>query len=633
MVLFIQQNLLSWDYGILDGDNLSFENNNRLGLIDVSVWITAVFASIFATNLIWKNSKNILAFVGLTSIIFTVVNIFQYGHYGQSYSLTETQKFNFSKTKNVIVLMFDAFQMDLFLEIMDKHPDIEAAFDGFTLYENNSAVFAKTYPSVPLFLAGERYQKKEPILEFFDRVYDDSLMTDLQNDGWDVGLYPEVTIFPSVINTIRLDPQIADNVIKGVPLQTKLKVYLRALDLSIFRSVPHQMKSMIFNDGQFWLEEYYDAATSSPENEDVKHHALIFDKQLKESGRAEIADPVFRFFHLAVPHSPMTLDRNLNEVRHSWTFRRFQDYSFAATTLMVSFLEELEALDIYENSAIIILSDHGLGYWNRKQYNPDTKSYKEIQKFGNPRSAAKSLLLIKEPGEHFPLRRSQKPTSGIDIAPTIASLAGVSFDKYEGIAVKNITEEQSRTRVFNFYKFTTWDSKYLNDFEQYEITGDVRRAKSWNSRGVLGVPEQIKNKPVYSFGEVLSYGRDVKSDSDFQNAFVDLDRYRLGNNYIISDDGTLSIELEFNKAPRPNETLLMQFEIYEGKTVERILHVNSSSISSVMEPTKRALNEGFEISPDMHQGHKNMTIRFSMPNEVNPEKLNFSTLKITKLSQ
>jgi hypothetical protein len=50
-------------------------------------------------------------------------------------------------------------------------------------------------------------------------------------------------------------------------------------------------------------------------------------------------------------------------------------------------------------------------------------------------------------------------------------------------------------------------------------------------------------------------------------------------------------------------------------------------------PTKRALNKGIPISPDIHKSKKSMQISFSTPNGIEAEALNFSTLKITKVAK
>jgi len=121
------------------------------------------------------------------AVIMTVMNVMNYGSVKPQYAIDETTKFDFSKNKNVILMMFDAYQMDVLLELAESEPELMTPLEGFTLYENNTAVFAKTYPTVPLFLTGEQYKKEQPLLDFFETVYDDSLMEKMQKEGWDVG--------------------------------------------------------------------------------------------------------------------------------------------------------------------------------------------------------------------------------------------------------------------------------------------------------------------------------------------------------------------------------------------------------------------------------------------------------------
>lgn len=641
--LFIQQNFIAWNYGIMDGHTLDFKRNARLGFIDLIMWGVALGALLFIPKFIKRQSVNILLGVGAITVIMAVLNITTYGPVKTPYAIDESEKFEFSRTENIIVFLFDAYQIDFLLELSETFPELMEPLEGFTNYENNAAVFAKTYPTIPLFLTGKRYQKKEPILDFFKTAYEGSLMERMQDEGWDIGLYPQIESFPSLINAIDIRPGVMDNAVGGVPSDAKINSYLQALDLSFFRAVPHILKPAIFNNGDFALDKdkaknlYTNAIGEADIPQPFKykhaqrHDALGFRDLINEHAVLATDDPVFRFYHFNVPHAPFYLDPELNVIDHEDTIEAYRASSIAGLKLMGLYLNRLKDIGAYDNSTILIVSDHGLGYGNTIQYDPEKRDYIKAGQYGYRRAAAKSIFLMKPAQQRGPLSRSSKPVSGVDVAPSIAAAAGIKIDNVEGKDVQKIIETEQRTRVFNFYTFSTWDSKYLKDFQVYEIRGDVRDHKSWNKVGMVTESVEIKNKKTYKIGQVMSFGKDIKTDSDFLNAFIDLDKYSITANYIEAVDGAIDVAIKLKMPPSPNKPLLLQFEIYSGDAVDRKIVINNTEFTTFIKPKKRQLNRGFFISPDVHKGSKVINLSFKPVLTETASPLRLSSIKLSVL--
>ncbi|MDA8708161.1 sulfatase-like hydrolase/transferase [Hellea sp.] len=620
---------------------MDFQQNSGVGLIDIAMWSTALGIIFFGASFIKKQASNILLLIGSIVVIMTGVNIATYGNVDPPYAIDETTKFDFSRNKNIIVFLFDAYQMDLFLELAESKPDLVAPMEGFTAYENGAAVFAKTYPTIPLFLTGRRYQKKQPLLDFFKVAYDDSLMEKMQDKGWDVGLYPNIFHFPSLVNAIPISPKVMDNAIGGVPTNAKVETYLQSLDLSIFRAVPHILKPKIFNNGNFivrnetmkniYLYVIGDMNAHQPFQYKTKqrHKAVGFRDLMNEHAKLTTDDPAFRFYHFMIPHSPNWLDQDLNFVKHDPSFDAYRNYSIAGLKLLGAYLDSLKDIGAYDNATILVMSDHGMGTINKRQYNSKTKSYDEIDPYGHERSAAKSIFLLKKPGDRQKLSFSAKPVSGIDVAPTIAAAAGINIGKSEGQDVTTIEDDAVRTRLFNYYTFSTWDSKYLDDFEAFEIKGDVRDEASWTRLGMVKEKAKIKNRKSYRMGEVLSYGADIKNDSDFLNAFIKLDDYIVNPNYVNAPTGELDLNIKLKERPGAAETILLQFEIYSGETIDRKVIVNGHEQTLLIKPLRRRLNKGFLITPEMHKGKNTFNLSFRPTGPEGAKPLHLSSVKLS----
>lgn len=640
-VIYIQQNLLSWNYGILDGQDLAFSQNLGRGFIDIALWISAFGLLVFTRPFLRRQTGNILITVGAITAIMTVKNVVAYGPIKTPYAIDERAKFDFSTSENIIVFLFDAYQMDLLLELIQTDPSLAEPLEGFTAYDNGVAVFAKTYPTIPLFLTGKRYQKKEPLLDFFDTAYENSLMEKMQKEGWDVGLYPNLAHFPSLINSIKLSPDIMDNAIGGISSTAKVDTYLRSLDLSFFRAVPHLLKPLVFNKGQFIanrpsIESAYLLAIGESDVPQPfkykgknRHGAVDFKNHLEEHGTAKIVSPAFRFYHFMIPHAPNWLDEDLKFVEHNSSFEAFRAYSMAGLKLMGEYLTTLKSIDVYDNSTIIIVSDHGMGTPNRSQYNPQTKQYEMIDKYGLQRSAAKSILLIKNPGDTGPIKVSSKAVSGIDIAPTIAAAANIDIGRNEGLDINTLPEEFGRARLFNYYEFSTWDSKYLDDFEAFEVTGHVREEAAWKRLGKIKAHINLKSSHSYEIGELMSFGADVKTDTDHLNSFITSKDFIISPNYINATKGEISLSVKLKKPPKADDTLHLQFEIYSGATIERKIVINDHARTVLLKPKRRQLNNGFIIPPYIHKGQSNFDLSFAAINAELAKPLHLSSVKLS----
>ena len=585
LLTYVQQNFMNWEYGILDGGTINFSENNIRGFIDGAVWILGLTSAYFLAKTFRKHAANILLAVGLISLGTTVARIMSYGDVSNEYTLTEVDKFKFSSEKNIVMMIFDGFQMDLLLDMVQNNPEFEQALDGFTIYENNAAVFAKTYPSVPLLLTGKKYQKKEPLLDFIDKAYENSLMSDMVKQGWDVGIYPD----PGARLTVPLSPDHMSNIVGGTVWSDNADTYFQTLDLSLFRMAPHWIKPITYNEGSFLLQNTLGQKISSFGDRTIDgspvmkssrqpHEGLAFREDLAAQGALTKNQPVFRYYHFMMPHSPFTLDKELNYGNTGSGFDSYHDYTFASMQLLADYLAQLKAIGAYENTTIIITSDHGNGAKNTKQYDPEAGEYYNLTKFGEHRAAAKSILLIKPENSKPGLIRSQAPTSGIDVAPTVAQIAGLSQSNMEGQPVFDLGEAEARERNFNFYRFTTWDSKYLEDFTTYKINGDIREDSSWESTGTVRADVKISNKDTYELGRTLGFGTDIKVDTDYLNAFLIGDDYAYVANYAESNTGQIRLSLKLEGRLKKEQPYLLEYTLSSGEALIGRLQIENETV-------------------------------------------------------
>ena len=599
IILFLQQNVLVWDYGLLDGSALDFASNMTGGLIDLGVWAGGLALAFFARNAVLRFGREILLFGLVMAGVNTLPSVMSAaGSKTPAYSVTEANKFGFSNTRNVLIINFDAYQSDIFHDIIDTEPELRELFDGFTFYADNAAVFSRTYPSIVAMLTGRRYQKDEPIVDFIQSAYDPSVLSALKEAGWNVEIYVNDAA------TVAMTDRIVDNVVGGVQYGDVIEGYFTALDLSLFRSSPHWLKPLFYAGGEFFtLPRMQDRLmTFEPERDNSvvtlpapgDHAATRFLGQLDTHATADGDAPALRFYSLLIPHVPFTLNRDLQreDLGDGDSFEAYREYSRAAVRVMTEITDDLKRLGIYDDTAIFFVSDHGGGTLNRQQYDPDTRRFEETERFGYHRAPARALMLYKPVGATGPLSVSQSPTSLLDIAPTVAALAGVTASGAdEGKPLGTLAGDAERSRPFAYYSFTGWDSRYLDDFKAYSINGPIRDLASWESLGVQSAEVKLTDKATYDLGSVVTYGSDVKGDTVYFNAFLDGDAdARTTTKTYVATPEPLSLTVPLTRALDPRRAYRLDLSVASSNVDRRYALYLNDRLIRVLSPQGRMSN-------------------------------------------
>lgn len=575
VLVFIQQNVLVWNYGILDGKSLKFSANDFLGYIDTGIWIFAFVFFILKRNLFIKYAGTILTFSCTVAISVFVISLYSYdfNNNKNSASFTEDKKFVFSKEKNILVFVLDGFQSDLFWQIIENEPSIQEDLRGFTFYPNTTAVFSKTYPSIPLLLTGEIYQKKQPIRDYLDGVYKNSVLSEFIDSNWNVGLYPYLK------NMIPINDSYLSNYTDKITLLNKIESYLQALDLSFFRSAPHVFKKTVFNNGDFYVEKTMldfikekglfeeDKKVAKKLPKTSKHRGINFLNNLKSFGSAKSLQPTFKFYHLLMPHSPFALNKNLEEVHTSNDFDSYKDYAYASLKLMTKYLQELKTIGVYDNSAIIIVADHGGGEYTNKKYDVENRKFEPINIDGKEKASAKPLLLVKEFNAKKPFSiQKNKPLSLTDVATTVASFAKIKNPKKGGMVINEISKLADRERLFYYYNFSGWDSKYLQDFHIYQINGNIYNQNSWSKKGILKAKKMASlNHSKYTLNKTITYGKDLKYNSDFQNRFIADENFKLRASSLYSFNQEINLSIPISEPIVINSLYRLELNVSTSK--------------------------------------------------------------------
>jgi len=492
VLFWIQGYLLNWDYGILTGVPIEWSEYPLRSITDILVWATVI-----ACFLLF--SKKLMAHLRFVSILLLVVQVFSLSvvYYNapsppalQAYTLSDSGKMRFSEEKNIVILMLDAFQADVFQEIIDKHPEYYDVFSGFTYFRNTTAQYSKTYGAVPAILTGHWYENDRPIERFLSEAFADAISAQLVLEGWTAHLYP---MSPRVIGYSN---KYASNIVQEINRRAIAGEAGKLLDIGFFRSSPQAVKSFWLNDFHWRLANYMPVFTSKAKrlktdttDRDFFHPIQEFVYESQNALTINNPAPTFKFFHFNIPHEPFTLNEKLEYERLPSNREGFYRYSISGLEAARLFLEELKSNGIYDNTMIFIVSDHGGGEYNTGIYNDETVGScpGNAQIPTRHHQSGLPLLLAKPFSAEGRLKISDSPVSLGDVLPTISSAIGLEFD-YPGYDIFSVPQDLDRDRRYLFYKFSGWNINYLPEMIEYEIDGHAWHPSSWIPTGRVFEP-------------------------------------------------------------------------------------------------------------------------------------------------
>lgn len=368
-----------------------------------------------------------------------------------NYQQSQQELTTFSKKKNVLLILLDSFQSDFFQEILNKKPSWAKELDGFTFYSNAASTAPGTMLSLPTIHSSQVYQQGEDLSAFYKKnIAKESFVKLLQTQNYRAMiLNPYFGYTPSGV--ARVNQNYLSCTHFGALCEAS-----QLISYSLFNSVPHLFKKYVYNQGFWLLPQYF------PPAETVSNQVLSV---LASHLNTESTVPTVKFLHLYSAHAPAMLDQSCHLLRGlTWTRESAVNQAQCAMEHVIKVLQTLKKQHIYQQTAILIIADHGSGL-------PLDHSSNTLPSSGNP------LLLFKSFHQTTQLKNSSELVSLIDIKDMICE-ATHDCGTSRGQAIPLALTLKKRHRLpFNYYKV----DQEINLIRVYpfEIIGSPRDPNSW----------------------------------------------------------------------------------------------------------------------------------------------------------
>lgn len=260
-------------------------------------------------------------------------------------------------------------------------------------------------------------------------------------------------------------------------------------DLSVFRHAPHIVRPWIHND-QAWRLQNALGGNQGGASSGRQYHgvngAVVLDGFARRM-TAATDERLYKFIHVGIPHLPVVVNADCESIGvRPFTRDGYRGQARCGVRRVAAFLNRLRELGVYDESVIVVASDHGHGIPPRQFVHdrlfPDGNASVIAGK-------AMALLLVKAPKSTGSVRVSQARTAITDIPITVAEALGVPH-KLPGESALTLAENAPRVRTFGMYAWESedWRADYFEHLDLMEIQGPLRDGNSWTLRESLYAP-------------------------------------------------------------------------------------------------------------------------------------------------
>ena len=341
---------------------------------------------------------------------------------------------NISKNKNFLILLLDQMDSKEFGEEL-KNSKYKSSFNDFTYYPNTLGAYPYTRDSIPFILTGTWNHNETGFREYVNKAMDNSkLIQDLKQNNYDINIYDHQFRWSTekVFET--------KNIIEYTSSMSPVCFAKEELRYISFKYLPYFLKRFSKMDS---FDFDYCKMTST--NNSYKWDDSINYQNIVKNDTLTVQDNnYFHFYHVQGSHYPRNVDENLNPISYETDYKTMIK---ASIKFIDEYINRLKKNNAYDNSVIIIMSDHGFEDGN-----------------GLETGRQNPVFLIKGFNEHHDLISSSAPVSYEDLISTYHELIN---DKKSTDLFKNM--DPNRTRNYILYKYL--DENHMEECTQ---SGDAQ---------------------------------------------------------------------------------------------------------------------------------------------------------------
>ena len=356
--IYIQGNFLIGNLPHLDGTTIYWNVYVKDNIVSILTFLSVLFIDyILLKKLKYDKAVKVNEFITLAICIMIVTSLTSIlltnGVFREKIVANATYRNinNASSDKNFFIFLVDAVDSSAFSNIVENS-EYASTFENFTYYPDTVSAYLYTRDSIPFIFSGEWNENEKEFNDYYNDAFNNSiLIKNLKNKEYDMNFYEYQILWSDRNAQMFSNIDIYNDKIDKIPLFKQLTKYI------LFKYLPYPLKrfsrieTMNFDSCKVDNESNYfqwdnDIAYNILENNDIN----IVDNKY------------FQFIHIEGGHTPFNYDENVNRI--SEEEGTYEQKLRATLKIINSFIKRLKENNVYDNSAIIIMADHG--YWVRR---------------------------------------------------------------------------------------------------------------------------------------------------------------------------------------------------------------------------------------------------------------------------
>lgn len=450
--IYIQGNYLIGSLPTLDGTTINWGSYTTENIVSVCILVVLLIAELIAMRKVKYNkiatvnnfitiTIGLMLSASLASALMTP-EIFKEKTIVNS---TIRNINNASSDKNFFIFLVDAVDSTEFASVVKESEEYNSTFEDFTYYPDTVSGYLYTRDSIPFILSGKWNENETDFTDYCKDAYENSeFLNELKEKDYKMNFYEYQ------MNMSSKSAKDFENIdIYGSEID-KIKLFKHLTKYALFKYLPYQLKpysrieSVDFDSCKIDKNNELFAWDNDIAYNTIKNNELKIDE-----------NKYFQFLHIEGGHVPFNNDENVNIIpEKEGTYRKKLK---ATLNIIDSFINRLKENNVYDNSVIVVMADHG--YWaSTGRQNP--------------------ILYIKGVDEnHKEMITSEIPVSYED-------LVGAYIQLLDGEKTDSLFKENAPNRVRRFIENAF---EYEDTMTEYEVKG-----KAWDSSSIYATGKEFK---------------------------------------------------------------------------------------------------------------------------------------------
>lgn len=352
---------------------------------------------------------------------------------------------NASSDKNFFIFLVDAVDSSAFAKVLNESPEYSDTFTDFTYYPDTISAYLFTRDSIPFIFSGKWNENEKEFNEYSNEAFENSpLLNTLKNDNYQMNFYEYQVSWTSRKAETFSNIDIYNNKIDKKELGKNLTKYI------LFKYLPYSLK------------QYSKIETMNFDSCKVERDSTFFKwdndiayNTIKNNEMKIEENKYFQFMHIEGGHVPFDYDENVNKI--SAEEGTYELKLKATLNIINEFINRLKENNVYDNSAIIVMADHGYWYESSGRQNP--------------------ILYVKGINEHHEMISSEKPVSYEDLNEIYTGLL-------EGKTSEELLQNIKPNRIRRFIDNAFEGEDNMVEYEQ--------RGKAWDNSASVATGKEFK---------------------------------------------------------------------------------------------------------------------------------------------